>query len=427
MPNPLQQRVSLRARFVIPVEQSPIAGGTLTVRGEQILEVGQAAPDDDVLDLGSMAILPAFINTHTHLEFSQLDQPLGYPGMPFSDWIRAVLKYREQQTETSEIAVSQGLAESAAVGTAALGEIVTYPLNRRHAENSHVHTVCFHELIGLSTERVQQQCERAHQMATELNATTDAPSGLSPHAPYTAHRHLVSTVTQLSADHGVPVAMHLAETREEIQLLMSQSRPLHELLVERNVWQPQAFTPGIRPLDYLHLLAQANHTLIIHGNFLDEEEMHFIGTQRNRMTVVYCPRTHAYFPHPEYPLRTLLDAKIRVVLGTDSRASNPDLQMLSEMRCVAKRHSQVSAKEILRMGTMDGAMALGVENSLGSLAPGKQASFVAVQLPTSTESAAEHLVLDHELPIELVVLKGQIIFASDSTRAIVGKVFPVPS
>ena len=89
----------------------------------------------------------------------------------------------------------------------------------------------------------------------------------------------------------------------------------------------------------LRMLADAPRALVIHGNYLDDEELAFLAANRERMSLVYCPRTHAYFEHPPYPLAKHLKLGVRVALGTDSRASNPDLDLLAEMRHVAQNAS----------------------------------------------------------------------------------------
>ena len=87
------------------------------------------------------------------------------------------------------------------------------------------------------------------------------------------------------------------------------------------MWDGEAIPPGSRPLDYLRRLAVAPRALIIHGNYLAGDEIEFIGQRRDALSVAFCPRTHAYFGHPTYPLAAMLDAGVRVVLGTDSRAT----------------------------------------------------------------------------------------------------------
>jgi len=88
--------VALRARWVFPVTRPPIDGGLVTVGGGRILAVGQNTSGQPPRDLGDVALLPGLVNAHTHLEFSQLQQPLGQPGMGFADWIRCVIEWRRQ-------------------------------------------------------------------------------------------------------------------------------------------------------------------------------------------------------------------------------------------------------------------------------------------------------------------------------------------
>ncbi len=85
---------SIRARVVFPVNGPPIERGVVTIDGERIVAVGEGAAQENVIDLGSVALLPGFVNVHTHLEFSHLRQPLGRPGISLADWIRLVIAER---------------------------------------------------------------------------------------------------------------------------------------------------------------------------------------------------------------------------------------------------------------------------------------------------------------------------------------------
>jgi len=192
---------------------------------------------------------------------------------------------------------------------------------------------------------------------------------------------LVGKLVGLARDHDMPVAMHLAESAEELDLLSTASGPFRDLLEARSMWDAAAIAPGSRPLDYLKLLARAPLSLVIHGNYLAHDEHKFLADHADRMTLVFCPRTHAYFEHPRYPLGELLAAGVRVALGTDSRASNPDLNVLSEIRQVARTHPSVRPETILEMATLNGASALGCAEQYGSISRGKFANLVAVPAP----------------------------------------------
>jgi cytosine/adenosine deaminase-related metal-dependent hydrolase len=98
------------------------------------------------------------------------------------------------------------------------------------------------------------------------------------------------------------------------------------------------------------------------------------------MSLVYCPRTHAYFQHEPYPLAEMHAAGVRVAVGTDSLASNPDLSLVAELRQIARTHPTVSSEQVLHMGTLAGAEALGLAERMGSITAGKKARLAVVRL-----------------------------------------------
>ena len=375
---------ALRARYVFPVDRPPIANGQATIAGGRVVAVGKNTSGQPAQDLGNVALLPGLINAHTHLEFSLLEKPLGRPGMSFPSWIDQVIAHRRELAEREldlaayrRRAISRGLQESAAAGVVAVGEIATPGWPANSYEQGFPGTV-FLELLGLSEERIEplMTLARAH-----VESPTRANAGLSPHAPYTVHPKLLQQVCELSQQAKVPVAMHLAESIEELELLQSHSGGMVELLQSLGAWFPSAVPRGIRPLEYLQTLSTAYRALVIHGNFLLQDEIDFLAARRDAMTVVYCPRTHAYFSHGHYPLAEMLAAGVRIAVGTDSRASNPDLSVLAELRHIAQHHPAVPREEILKMGTLHGAEGLGLASDLGTIGPGKRAEFCCVPLP----------------------------------------------
>src|SRR5438477_12529833 len=107
------------------------------------------------------------------------------------------------------------------------------------------------------------------------------------------------------------------------------------------------------------------------------------------MSVVYCPRTHTYFGHEAYPLAAMLAAGVRVAVGTDSRASSPNLRLWEELQHVARHHAGVSPEAIVRMGTLAGAEALGIDRDYGSITVGKRAALATVPLAGNVASPLE--------------------------------------
>jgi cytosine/adenosine deaminase-related metal-dependent hydrolase len=384
--------ISLQARVVFPVAAPPIEHGVVTIDRDRITAVGTKAVGGQIQDLGHVALMPAWVNAHTHLEFSDLSEPLGWPAVPLVDWIRFVISHRAARASPPASAIASGLQESIAAGVAIVGEIATEARNGEAAKQSQPEpysllpaprSLLFQEVIGFSRARAASALLVAEQ---RLDAVQRAPDdrirfGLSPHAPYTVSPKLLQQVVLLAQRRHLPVAMHLAESVEELQLLAEGSGPFRELLEERSMWDAAAVSRGSRPLDYLRTLADAPRAVVIHGNYLNALEREFLAQHADHMSLVYCPRTHAYFHHAPYPLSEAIEVGVRVALGTDSRASNPDLDMLAELRHVAREHPQLSPVAILQMGTLAGAEALGWEKEVGSLTPGKSADLVAVPLP----------------------------------------------
>jgi aminodeoxyfutalosine deaminase len=368
--------------------------------GERVLEVGIRTASDESLGnpfppalatalAGSddLAIVPGFVNGHTHLEFSDVATPLA-PAAPFVDWLSSVIRSRRSRTETPIQAIRRGVHESLRAGVTTIADILTTDWPEVAEMLAGERTALprlfpFREALGLRPDQrdVQLARSREHLEKTSHSQPHLAGTGLSPHAPYSVHSELLTALIELARAKSAPVAMHLAETRDELELLATGRGPFVEFLERLGVWHPPAFPRAMRPLDYLQELAKAPRALVVHGNYLDPEELRFIA-ERPQMTLVYCPRTQHYFGHTPHPWRTLRELGGRVILGTDSRASNPDLDLFAEARFLAAGHPDVPRAELLAMVTREAAVALcGNEADFGTLAPGQRADLAVIRLP----------------------------------------------
>jgi cytosine/adenosine deaminase-related metal-dependent hydrolase len=297
---------------------------------------------------------------------------------------------RQRPADVTAEAIAAGLRECIAAGVTTIGDIAT-DCAQAYAGNLSVDLTVFAEVIGFSRARAESARAALEERMHDFSRLPPTETlGISPHAPYTVSPDLLRRLVSLAARQYLPVAMHLAESAEELRFLAEGDGPFQELLEERSMWDASVVPRGTRPMDYLQMLAAAPRALVIHGNYLDAEERSFLAQHCDHMSLVYCPRTHAYFGHAPYPLDELLTSGARVVLGTDSRASNPDLNLLAEMRHVAKAHPRIAPSTILRMGTLDGVEALGRADESGSLTPGKLANLMAV--PLSAAGSPENLL-----------------------------------
>jgi cytosine/adenosine deaminase-related metal-dependent hydrolase len=363
-----------------------MADACVVLSGDRIVSVGAAPPLVEIIDLGQAAVVPGLVNAHTHLEFSDLAAPLGTPGMPLPDWIEQVVAHRRAQAHTPQDSIARGLAECLAAGTTTVGEIATHdwrPLVDAAAARPDV--VMFYESIGPNRERVEAAITASKAFVEARSTLSAVRPGLSPHAPYTVHHELLCGLVDLSRQAGLPVAMHLAESREELELLATGGGAFRTLLQRLDSWQEHPTARLNSVMAYLEALAPAPRALVIHGNYLGDAEIEFLGDYAERMSVVYCPRTHDFFRHDEYPLARMLSRGVSVALGTDSRASNPDLSLWEEMRFVTQRHPQLSLAQVLELGTRGGARSLGLAATLGTLEAGKLANLAVIELSTPAD------------------------------------------
>jgi len=379
------ERFSLRARWILPVDGAPIENGTIAIGRGRIAGLSPAA-DPRALDLGNAAIIPGLVNAHTHLEFSGLPRPVD-PPRPFTVWLRGVVANRRGRSTNVSADLPAGLQECLATGTTTCGEISTAELPPEFPPEAAPRLVSFRELIGLLPEQADAQVAIARAHLEELNATgrNDVLAGISPHAPYSVSQELLARLVELADEFNAPVAMHLAETREELEFLDRGTGDFRQMTMQFGVWREGLVPAGARPLDYLRLLDRLSHVLVIHGNYLSPEEIRYV-SERPHFAVVYCPRTHAFFGHEPHPWRMLLEQGALVALGTDSRASNPDLSLWSELLFLRARFSGVSPRTLLQMGTLNGARALGIDDETGSLSIGKGADLAVVPLQADAGS-----------------------------------------
>lgn len=364
---------TITARWVFPVAGPPLEGGTVTVRGDRIEAVepyGTRTPDED---LGNVAVVPGLVNAHTHLDLSGA-RGLIPPTDPdhFTDWLRGVIAYRRSRTpEQTQADIRAELAECLRSGTTLIGDIAVEGESWDALAAAPVRAVVFREMIGLAVARLVEAGSQASKWVMNRPPSTTCRTGLSPHSPYSAHAQMMDLARRLGA---AASTIHLAESPAEAELLTSRTGPFVPFLEGVGAWNPDGLS---RSVDWiLWRTRKGVPVLFAHCNYLPlDADIH------PSQSIVYCPRTHAAFGHPPHPFREFLARGVRVCLGTDSLASNPDLDILAEARFVHERYPDFPGDALLRMVTLSGAEALGWADEAGSLEPGKSADLVALPLP----------------------------------------------
>jgi cytosine/adenosine deaminase-related metal-dependent hydrolase len=380
-------------------------GGQITIHEGRIQEIGQVRFERADFDLGDVAILPGLVNAHTHLDLSGMKGMVG-PGRSFVDWLREVVEHRRGLSpEQTANDIQVGITESVRHGVTLVGDISSRGLSYPLLAEAPLRSVVFYEFLGLPPARAEKAKYQAEEWLNTHPATPTCRPGLSPHAPYSVRKSLFDGAFQLARKHKVPLATHLGETREELELLQHRKGPFVDFLSDLGVWDPEGLIHDPKELlDEGRLLA---NFLVVHGNYL---RPHTGGDGEYSSTVIYCPRTHAAFGHNRHPFQEVLANGGRVALGTDSLASNPDLNILKEARFIRKSYPDFPGDQLLRMITLSGSEALGWDQETGSLTPGNSGDLVVLPLPPGEAKDPYDLLFDSDLTITKVMWQGSWIF-----------------
>ena len=365
----------LSADWVVPVEEPPIADGAVAVDDDGIIvAVGTSA------DLGrgehypEAAILPGFVNAHTHLEYEMY---VGFgDGLPFSEWI-AMHVERKARIDLGDMdAIARlGALQCLRSGITTIGDCSFSGAAAIACAELGLRGTIFLEVFGRSDEPIRDRFEPMRDRIA--GALSDRVRlGISPHAPYTCTLDLYRAATEL----GLPVATHLAESEAETQYVRTGTgawESFSELLV------PPLGTTGIRALADAGLLGP--HVIAAHCVQADEEEIALL--VECDVAVAHCPRSNGILGCGVAPLTALREAGVRVAIATDSPASTPSFDMFDEMRAAIiaarareRRPDALTAADALELATLGGARALNLEAEVGSLVPGKRADLTVVSL-----------------------------------------------
>jgi len=384
------------------------------------LEPWQGPPsrlETRVIDWGSAIILPGLVNAHSHLELTRL-HGLVNPGPSFTGWLSALMTERRKLKKEDYLeSVARGAYLSLSCGTTLVGDVSASGLSWEALKPEKVRKVVFEEVTAFLPGKAGETLSTLKSRLERVEPDYFLSSTASPHAPYSVSPELFRAVADLVRQRGGRLATHAAETKQELEFLGSGTGEFKDFLSALGVlpegWQP----PEMAPIAYLEQLGILDRpALLVHCNYLDEDSKARILS--HNCSVVYCPRSHAYFGHELHPVRELLDMGVNVALGTDSLASNDSLSVLDEMRFLFRNRKDLKCDEIIRMATLNGAVALDFGGVLGRLRRGYWADMTVLRLPESiSDRNVEAQILEGAGECLATIVQGEIVW----TKAQVGR------
>lgn len=321
--------------------------------------------------LAHHVLTPGFINSHTHLAMNAFR---GYADdLELLDWLNNHIWPAEGKWVNDDFVYDMSqlaMGEMIRGGTLCFNDMYFYmKATARAAEEACIRAHIGMHIIGVPTsfaQTIEDNFAKAIDFYEAYKHNTYVIPTMAPHSTYTVSIEDLAKAKAIADDYRLKVNIHLQESANEV----SQSLKLH----------------GKRPLQRLHDIGFVDtNTIAMHMTQIDEHDFKIL--QETKPSIVHCPESNLKLVSGACPIQALQQMGINVALGTDGAASNNDLDMFGEMRTAAflgKMTAQdpkaASAEQILKMATLNGAKALGIDHFTGSLQPGKSADFIAIDM-----------------------------------------------
>lgn len=406
----------LSAEYVLPISSAPIENGAVVIENDKILAVGKFAeikvqfPEAEIDEYGEAAILPGFVNAHSHLEITAMRGYLDSVEHDFAAWLLKLTKTRAEILTDSDIKTAAifGALEGARAGVTCFGDIGRFGVAGFEAlKQNGLRGVLFQETeFSPDNKTAESDFEKLKEKFLQLKETeTDLVKvGLSPHSPYTVSRRLFEKIAEYAVTENIKISTHAAESDIESVLLEKGTGFFIGVYKKFGVeWE----IPFCSPIEYLNKIGfLKTKPLLAHCVKVSDADINLI--KNSNSSIAHCPKSNAKFGHGIAPLEKFLDAQINTGFGSDSVASNNTCDILEEARFailparnLTTKKRFIEPEEALRIATLGGAKSLGFDTEIGTLEEGKQADIIAISL----ENIAQMPIHD---------IHSALIFASNS-------------
>ncbi len=373
------KKTILLSQWILPIHKPPIQNGAIILENGKIVNIGKTKkilkenPKLNVEDLGQSILLPGLVNAHTHLEYSCLHKQIK-PQKKFIHWLSEIIELKKNISKNQIISgIQEHITALKKSGVILVGEVTNTGFAAPYLEEQKLSGNIYYELVG--------DCSFQEYLNSEKKLKKEAPSfHISPacHAPHTVPLDILKKVKAYTHEKKLYTSIHLSESMDENLWIQNLKGSFSGFIQNKALLKNPFFGKELTPIQYLSknnflspqiLCVHCAHTLPRDFSIL----------KRKNSYIALCPRSNKYTGAGLAPIKKLLEYKIPLCLGTDSLASNDNLDLWSEMRFLKKHFPFLSLPFILRMATLHGAHALGFGNEYGSIEKGKKAKFIFIK------------------------------------------------
>lgn len=411
--------IKISAKLVIADSSRILENASIIIRDGAIAEIGPSEAMgklkvDHHIRLPSGLIHPGFINAHTHLDLSFLKGKIKRT-KNFTDWIKALIDARANaRVKDIDHGIKQALAKMVETGTTCVGDISSTGRSPAILATSGTRAVVFHEVLGFDPAFARSRASELAERVGNSPSSKLISQGVSPHAVYSTSPKLMKLVSKFAKRQRLPLAVHLCETAEETLFSRTGRGPFRELLKSLGAYVPVA-VPRLAPVNAIKKIGAIESALLIHMNHPSRGDIATM--KKTGAKVAVCPNSNRWFKRPtSAPVQKFLDHGISVSIGTDSLASNTDLDMTAEARELIRAFPDIRTETVFDLLTVGGARALGLPEGYGTLSPGAPFDAVALMINSGRVSNPVEYIMGPRRTVGRVWIAGRERYKAKEAR-----------
>ncbi len=422
----------LSAKYLIPMVGDPIFDGAIAIEGDEIIDVGSEEallkryPDAQHEDYSQHVILPGLINSCTQLDLTLYRDFLGDPvrsasgAVNYIDWLMGIFQYKRTADYAHlREAVERGVDECLQAGTTCVADMGSYEGVVNVLEAKGLRGVVFPEVVSFDAKVAKDLFESALAIIEKYrDHDSDLVSvGAGPHSPFTLSRNVLRIMSQYCRSSGIPLMMHVAESFSEMEFFYDSTGDIATKLFPNIGWgddlPPAHHITPIAHLAEIGFLAAAPHLVgCVQVTKTDLAAMVNTGAK-----AVLMPRAAQFLQQGVAPYAEMREKRLAVLLGTGGIPSVNNLSLWDEMRAFVDLYGhqmRLTGSEIFEMVTLKAAAALGLEDDIGSLAIGKKADLIVVDVTGVPDGDDDDFLLEmvkntRDYNVRKVIVAGRVV------------------
>ncbi|WP_025145417.1 amidohydrolase family protein [Pedobacter jeongneungensis] len=367
------------ADWIFPVASAPVKNGAVAANPDgEIIEI---LTEEEIIRLGLEitkyrgAIVPGFINTHCHLELSHmLGQIPERTGLV--EFVRSIIANRQANAEQIMEAMHNADQKMFENGIVAVGDISNQVSSKAVKEKSQIHYHTFIEALGFNPERADAIMDHVKGIKQDFEPLS---ASIVPHAPYTVSPELFELIREEAEKTNTFISVHNQETDNENAFFENKTGGFLDLYkflgMDISFFEPTNKTSLQTWLPYI----KEQKTLLVHNTVSDRADVLFAKEHNSHLYWCLCPQANLYIENTLPDVNLLINEKVKITLGTDSLASNHQLNILSEM-ITLQNHKKAGFEALLRWATINGAEFLALDQQFGTIEAGKKPGLNLIQL-----------------------------------------------